>query len=163
MNIVPVLNLISGLTCDSVASAKGISLVSLVADTYRHMVSDPTIGIDAAKTGTRVLALSGDAGQLLGAVRVDHTLRATVGGRANHLRHACAPTLTTNIPWRQCVWSTWVGIARVLLNNRLDCCEGVIKIVNIYLSDHPYVLGAICRQKRDLPHNPGCKCRWGCG
>ena len=152
-----------GLTCDSVASAKGISLVSLVADTNRHMVPDPAVGIDATKTGTRVLALSGDAGQLLGAVRVDHTLRATVRGRANHLGHTGAPTLTANIPWRECVWSTWVGIARVLLNNRLNCCEGVIKMVTIYLSDHAYVLGAICRQKRDLLHNPGCKCRWRCG
>ena len=70
----------SGLTCDSVASVKGISLVSLVADTNRHMIPDPTVGIDATETGTRVLTLSGDAGQLLGAVRVDHTLRATVGG-----------------------------------------------------------------------------------
>ena len=55
-------------------------MVSLVADTNRHMVPDPTVSIDATKTGTRVLTLSGDAGQLLGAVRVDHTLRATVGG-----------------------------------------------------------------------------------
>ena len=80
LDIVPDLNPISGLTCDSVASAKGIPLVSLVADTNRHMVPDPTVSIDATKTRTRVLALSGDAGQLLGAVRVDHTLRATVGG-----------------------------------------------------------------------------------
>lgn len=106
--------------CDSVASVKGISLVSLVADTNRHMIPDPTVGIDATETGTRVLTLSGDAGQLLGAVRVDHTLRATVRGRANHLGHTGAPTLTTNIPWRECVWSTWVGVARVLLNNRLN-------------------------------------------
>ena len=127
LRIVPVLNPISGLTCDSVASAKGISLVSLVADTNRNMVPDPAVGIDATKTGTRVLALSGDAGQLLGAVRVDHTLRATVRGRANHLGHTGAPTLTANIPWRECVWSTWVGIARVLLNNRLNCCEGDYK------------------------------------
>ena len=102
-------------------------MVSLVADTYRHMVSDPTIGIDAAKTGTRVLALSGDAGQLLGAVRVDHTLRAAIGRRANHLRHASAPTLTTNIPWWQCVWSTGIGIARVFFNNRLNGCKWCYK------------------------------------
>ena len=62
MKIVPVLNPMSGLTCDSVASAKGISLVSLVAHTNGHMVSDPTVSIDATKTGTRVLALSRDAG-----------------------------------------------------------------------------------------------------
>ena len=138
-------------------------MVSLVADTNRNMVPDPAVGIDATKTRARILTFSRDAGQLLGAVRVDDTFRAAVGRGADHLGHARATTLTTNIPWRECVWSAWVGIARVLLNHRLNCCEGVIKMVTIYLSDHAYVLGAICRQKRDLLHNPGCKCRWGCG
>ena len=119
------------LTCDPVASAEGISLITLVADTNRHVVPDPAVGIDATQSRARILALSGDASQLLGAVRVDHTLRATVRGRANHLGHTGAPTLTTNIPWRECVWSTWVGVARVLLNNRLNCCERVVKMVTI--------------------------------
>ena len=108
-------------------------MVSLVADTNRHMVPDPAVGIDATKTRARILTFSRDAGQLLGAVRVDDTFRAAVGRGADHLGHARATTLTTNIPWRECVWSTWVGIARVLLNNRLNCCEGVIRMVNINL------------------------------
>ena len=102
-------------------------MVSLVADTNRHMVPDPAVGIDATKTRARILTFSRDASQLLGAVRVDDTFRAAVGRGADHLGHARATTLTTNIPWRECVWSTWVGIARVLLNNRLNCCEGDYK------------------------------------
>ena len=115
------------LTCDPVASAEGISLITLVADTNRHVVPDPAVGIDATQSRTRILAFSGDASQLLGAVRVDHTLRAAIGRRANHLRHASAPTLTTNIPWWQCVWSTRIGIARVFFNNRLNGCKWCYK------------------------------------
>ena len=69
-----------GLGRNSVASAEGVSLISLVAHADRNMVPDSAVSIDAAKTRTRVLAFSVDASQLLRAVRVDHTLRATVGG-----------------------------------------------------------------------------------
>ena len=56
------------LTCDPVASAEGISLITLVADTNRHVVPDPAVGIDATQSRARILAFSGDASQLLGAV-----------------------------------------------------------------------------------------------
>ena len=98
-------------------------MITLVADTNRHVVPDPAAGIDATQSRARILAFSGDASQLLRAVRVDHTLRAAIGRRADHLRHASAPTLTTNIPWWQCVWSTRIGIARVFFNNRLNGCK----------------------------------------
>ena len=60
--------------------------MTLVADTDRHMVPDAAVGIDTTQTGAGVLALSGDASKLLGAVRVDHTLRPAVRGRSNHFR-----------------------------------------------------------------------------
>ena len=80
----------SGLTCDSVASVKGISLVSLVADTNRHMVPDPAVGIDATKTRARILTFSRDAGQLWGTVGVENTLRLTVWWRTDHVRETRA-------------------------------------------------------------------------
>ena len=54
--------------CDPSALAEGISSVALVADTDGYMVPDAAVGIDAAQAGARILALSGDASQLLGAV-----------------------------------------------------------------------------------------------
>ena len=44
--------------CNSVASVEGITLVPLVANTDRYVVSDPTVGIDATKSRTRVLTFS---------------------------------------------------------------------------------------------------------
>ena len=79
-----------GLSGNSVASAEGVSLISLVADTNGDMVSNSAVGIDATKARTGILAFPVDAGQLLRAVRVDNALRATVGWRANHLGHAGA-------------------------------------------------------------------------
>ena len=62
-----------------VTSAKGISLVSLVADTDGYMISHSAIRIDAAKTRTWILAAFVGACKFLRAVRVDHTFRTTVG------------------------------------------------------------------------------------
>ena len=69
-------------------------MIALVADTDRHMVPDAAVGIDTAQTGAGVLALSGDASKLLGAVRIDHTLRPAVRGRTDHSRCAIALALT---------------------------------------------------------------------
>ena len=62
-----------------VTSAKGISLVSLVADTDGNMISYSAVGIDATKTRAWILAALVDASKFLRAVRVDHTFRTTVG------------------------------------------------------------------------------------
>ena len=72
------------LTCDPVASAEGISLITLVADTNRHVVPDPAVGIDATQSRTRILTLSVDAGLVRGTVRVDHTFWSAVWWRAYH-------------------------------------------------------------------------------
>ena len=61
-----------------VTSAKGISLVSLVAYTNGNMISYSAVGIDTAKTRTWILAALVDASKFLRAVRVDHTFRTTV-------------------------------------------------------------------------------------
>jgi hypothetical protein len=86
-----------GLSGNSVASAEGVSLISLIADTDGDMVPDSAVGIDAAKTRAWILAFPVDAGQLLRAVRVDNALRATVGWRADHLRHAGAVASVSNL------------------------------------------------------------------
>ena len=62
-----------------VTSAKRISLVSLVANTDRNMISNPAICIDATETRAGILAALVDASKFLRAVRVDHTFRTTVG------------------------------------------------------------------------------------
>ena len=62
-----------------VTSAKGISLVSLIAYADRDMISDSAVGINATKTRTWIFAEFVDACKFLRAVRVDHTLRTTVG------------------------------------------------------------------------------------
>ena len=54
-----------GLGRNSVASAEGVSLISLVAHADRNMVPDSAVSIDAAKTRTRVLASFVDASKLL--------------------------------------------------------------------------------------------------
>lgn len=87
------------------------------------MVPDPAVGIDAAQTGARVLALSGDASKLLGAVRVDHTLRSAVGGSAHHVWLTVADTAVSNCPRGQRVAATRVGIAWVSFH-RLNSCSG---------------------------------------
>ena len=104
----------SGLTCDSVASVKGISLVSLVADTNRHMVPDPAVGIDATKTRARILTFSRDAGQLWGTVGVENTLRLTVGRRPDHVRQTGALTPGSGLPGDGRVRTTRVGKAGIL-------------------------------------------------
>ena len=86
-----------GLSGNSVASAEGVSLISLIADTNGDMVPDSAVGVDATKARTGILAFPVDAGQLLRAVRVDNALRATVGWRANHLRQAGAVTSVSNL------------------------------------------------------------------
>ena len=86
-----------GLSGDSVASAEGVSLISLIADTNGDMVPDSAVGIDATKARTGILAFPVDAGQLLRAVRVYNALRATVGWRADHLRHAGAVASVSNL------------------------------------------------------------------
>ena len=63
----------------SVASAEGVSLVSLIANADWDMISDSAVGIDAAKTRAGILAALVDASKFLRAVRVDHTFRTTVG------------------------------------------------------------------------------------
>ena len=62
-----------------VASAKRISLVSLVADTDGNVISYSAVGIDATKTRAWILAALVDTSKFLRAVRVDHTFRTTVG------------------------------------------------------------------------------------
>ena len=62
-----------------VTSVKGIPLVSLIAYADRDMISDSAVGINATKTRTWIFAEFVDACKFLRAVRVDHTLRTTVG------------------------------------------------------------------------------------
>ena len=64
---------------------EGISLVSLVTDTERDVVPHPTVSPPPTQTRAGVQALPGDAGKLWGAVRVQDTLRPTVGRGANHV------------------------------------------------------------------------------
>lgn len=109
------------LSGNSVASAEGISLVSLVADTNRHMVSDSAVSIDATKARARVLAFPVDAGQLLRAVRVDDTLRSAVWWRTNHLWQTGAVASVSNLLGWQRIGATRVGITRIFSNNRLNC------------------------------------------
>ena len=95
--------------------------MTLVADTDRHMVPDAAVGIDTAQTGAGVLALSGDASKLLGAVRVDVALRTTVWRRSDHTRRAIALALTAIVPWLKGIWSTRIGVTRIFFNNRFNC------------------------------------------
>ena len=74
-------------------------MISLVADTNGDMVPDSAVGIDATKARTGILAFPVDAGQLLRAVRVYNALRATVGWRADHLRHAGAVASVSDLLW----------------------------------------------------------------
>ena len=76
-------------------------MITLVADTNRHVAPDPAVGIDATQSRARILAFSGDASQLLRAVRVDNALRATIGRRADHLWHTSAVASVSNLLWWQ--------------------------------------------------------------
>ena len=80
------------------------------------MVAHIAVGVDTAEARTRVLALSVDAGLVRWTVRVDHTLRAAVGWRANHLWEAGALATVSDGSWRIAVGSTWVGITRVSIH-----------------------------------------------
>ena len=66
------------LCCHPVTSVERISLITLIANADRDVVSDPAVGIYATKSWARVLAFLVDTGQFLRAVGVDHTLRPTV-------------------------------------------------------------------------------------
>ena len=110
----------SKLTWRPSALRKRVSNISLVADTNGNMVSDSAVGIDAAEARTRVLALSADAGLVRRTVRVDDTLRAAVWRRANHLWQAGALALAIKLSGRVRIWTTRVGDAWILFNNRLN-------------------------------------------
>ena len=101
------------LTWRSSTPAEWVANVALVAYADGHMVADAAVGIDSTETRTGVLALATDASLVRGAVRVDHTLRATVWRGPNHFRQTRAATLAANISWRVGVWSTGVGVAGV--------------------------------------------------
>ena len=106
----------SKLTWRPAALRKRVSNISLVADTNGNMASNSAVGIDAAEARTRVLALSADAGLVRRTVRVDDTLWAAVGRRANHLWQAGALATVSDGSWRIAVGSTWVGITRVSIH-----------------------------------------------
>ena len=82
------------------------------------MVADAAVRVDTAETRTRILAFTVDTRLVRGTVRVYDTFWATVWWRANHFRQTCALTSAAYYSWRMGVWSTWVGYARVVKNNR---------------------------------------------
>ena len=84
------------------------------------MVAHIAVGVDTAQARTRVLALSVDAGLVRWTVRVDHTLWPAVGRRANHLWQAGALALAIKLSGRVRIWTTRVGDAWILFNNRLN-------------------------------------------
>ena len=73
------------LTCRSITLCKRIPDIARYADAQRNVITDITLGVDAAQTGARVRTLPVDASLVHGAVSVDITLRTAVGRRANHL------------------------------------------------------------------------------
>jgi hypothetical protein len=104
--------------------AEGITNVALVADTDGDMVPDTAVGVLPTETRTEVLALPSDAGLVKGAVRVDHTLRSTVGWGTNHFRQAGALALSTNVSCRMRIWTAGVGVTGVR-DDRLDGWENM--------------------------------------
>ena len=114
-------NTINELTAWSVTLSKRIAYESLVADTLRNMVPHPAVGIDATKTRAWILALSGDARSVCGAVCIDQTLRSAIGWASNHLRQAGALTAVSNLPRRIAVWTTRVGVTGIIRHHRFNC------------------------------------------
>ena len=112
----PSLNVGHSLTWLEITGRERIPDVSLVTDTDGDVGPDPTVGIDAAQTGTGVPAMPVDTGQLRGAMVVDLALWPAVWRASYHVRQAGALAATTNIPWWQTVGSTGVGFTGVGLN-----------------------------------------------
>ena len=96
---------------------EGISLISLVTDTYGDVTSHPACGMDATQARARVHTFLVFAGQLCWTVIVENTLRAAVWRTANHIWLAGAVTAIPLSSWRIRVWATWVGVARIFLYN----------------------------------------------
>jgi hypothetical protein len=84
------------------------------------MVPHTAVCIDSTQAGARILAFPIDAGLVLGTVRVDGALWATVGRRANHVRQAGALAPLANDTRRIAVGSAGIGVARILSYHRLD-------------------------------------------
>ena len=80
------------------------------------MVTHSAVGIDAAETRTRVLAMPVDTGKLGGTISIDDTFRSTVGRASDHLWHARALASVSNPSGWQGVGPTRVWIAGVDLN-----------------------------------------------
>ena len=78
------------------------------------MVPHFTISPGATETWAGVPTLSRDTGQLGGAVRVENTLRLTVGRRPDHVRQTGALTPGSGLPGDGRVWTTRVGKAGIL-------------------------------------------------
>ena len=82
-----------------------------------NMVSHITIGIYTAEARAWVLTLASDASLVRGAVRVDDTLRAAVGWRADHVWEARTLAALTNYARWVAVWTTWIRITWVNIFN----------------------------------------------
>ena len=109
------------LTCWTITLTEGIAHISLDADTDGNMVPHITVGIDATQAGTRVLALPGDAGPVLGTVSIHIAFGSAVGRRSNHFRQAGALASVSNSSGRIGVGSTGIWNTRVyLFHNRFN-------------------------------------------
>ena len=108
------------LTCDASTLREGISLVSLITDANWNMVPNPTCCMDATQPRARVKTFLVFASQRCWTVIVKDALRMAVWGTANHIWLAGAVTAIPLSSWGIRIWSTWVGVAGVLLYNWLN-------------------------------------------
>ena len=102
-----------GLTCWPPTLTERIPNEALITNTNWHMVSDTAVGIDAAQSGTRVLALAVDARLVRGTVGINNTLWSTVWRRANHFRKTWTLAPFSYYSGRVAIWSAWVRITRI--------------------------------------------------
>ena len=78
------------------------------------MVPHTAVGIDPTEAWTGIQTLSVDTCFVLRTLRVDHTLRSTVGRRPDHLRQTGTVTRGAEVPGRVGVGPAGVWLAGVL-------------------------------------------------
>ena len=90
-----------------------ISEITLEADAQWQVIADLASGIDAAQTGTRILALAVDTSLVGRAVWVDHAFGTAVGRRADHFWLAGAAATVADDLGRVGIGPAGVGVAGI--------------------------------------------------
>ena len=103
------------------AASKWVSNVSRHTGTDRIVIDDPTLGIEATNSGTRINTVLVDTGLGGGTVRVDHTLRSAATVGVSEVFWSTAADTGTATDSGISIGPTWVGVARV--SGRWRCCK----------------------------------------